>query len=253
MVYDVRQALTDPERALAFSKTLVDGYLTPAFGARSKSEIDLLVFQALVAAGAVDPAGPIYDLVRTFNITPAKARGLVLNWQLRATELAQDLTGQLVAALKVTRFAKDGTLLTFGIESPLLKEEIVARLKRKGVYADASFQKDIVRLPVDAFVAFLDEVVSDDTKKQVSDRLVRDKQLPDRSFKALATGVISKLGEKVAGEAGKALAGGVVDAAADAFAKPAVEHMEAFLVGLLANDVDGVVEAAVAVDVARED
>jgi len=33
--------------------------------------------------------------------------------------------------------------------------------------------------------------------------LVKDKQLPNKSFKALATGVFGKLGEKVAGEVGK--------------------------------------------------
>ena len=55
-------------------------------------------------------------------------------------------------ALKKTRFSKDGTLLTFGIESPLLKEEVTARLKRKGIFADAAFSRELVKLPVEAFV-----------------------------------------------------------------------------------------------------
>jgi hypothetical protein len=68
-----------------------------------------------------------------------------------------------VVALKKTRFSNDGKLLTFGVESPLLKEEITARLKRKGVFPDASFSKELVKLPVDAFVEFLDEIVDDET------------------------------------------------------------------------------------------
>jgi hypothetical protein len=37
-------------------------------------------------------------------------------------------------------------------------------------------------------------IVDEDTKKQVRTTLVKDKQLPDKSFKALAVGVLAKLG-----------------------------------------------------------
>jgi hypothetical protein len=94
----------------------------------------------------VDPDAPIYDLARALNITPSRARSLVLNWQLRSTASQADLRQKIVNALKKTRFSKDGTLLTFGVESPLLKEEIAARLKLKGVFPDASFSKELVKL-----------------------------------------------------------------------------------------------------------
>ena len=61
------------------------------------------------------------------------------------------------------------------------------------------------------------------------------KQLPDKSFKALATGVLSKLGEKVAGEAGKAIAAEIVGDVA----KPAAKKAIGFLTGLLAGDAKG--------------
>jgi hypothetical protein len=126
-------------------------------------------------------------------------------------------------------------MLTFGVESPLLKEEINARLKGKGVFSDASFSKELIRLPVEAFVEFLDDIVDDATKKEVRATLVKDKQLPDTSFKALATGVLAKLGEKVASEAGKELAGEIVSKAA----KPAAERVIGFLTGLLTGDAKG--------------
>ena len=65
--------------------------------------------------------------------------------------------------------------------------------------------------------------------------LVKDKQLPDTSFKALAVGVLAKLGEKVAGEAGKELAGEI----AGKVAKPAAEKVVGFLTGLLTGDAKG--------------
>jgi hypothetical protein len=214
---------------------LAEAYLSPAFGARSKSEVDLLVFTCLIDAKAIDPEAPIYDLARALNITPGRARNLVLNWQLRSTAAQTDLRQSIVDALKKTRYSKDGTLLTFGVESPLLREEVTARLKRRGVFPDASFSKELVKLPVETFVEFLDDIVDEATKREVRTALVKDKQLPDTSFRALATGLLAKLGEKVAGEAGKEIAGEIVGKAA----KPAAEKAIAFLSGVLSGDAKG--------------
>jgi hypothetical protein len=231
MAVDVKAALSKPANAVKFTGAFITAFMSPAFGARSKSEIDLLVFSCLIEAGAINPEAPEYDIARALNITPARVRNLVLNWQLRSTPAQGDLRGAIVEALKKTRFNNDGKLLTFGVESPLLKEEITARLKRKGVFPDASFSKELVKLPADAFVEFLDEIVDDETKKQVRATLVKDKQIPDTSFKALATGVLVTLGKKAAGEAGGALAGKL--------AKPAAEKAASFLMGLLTGDARG--------------
>lgn len=94
-------------------------------------------------------------------------------------------------------------------------------------------------MPVDAFVEFLDDIVDEETKNNVRQTLVRDKQLPDRSFKAIATGVLSKLGEKVAGEAGKAIAGELVGEVA----KPVTKKVIAFVTSLVAGDAKGAVKS----------
>jgi hypothetical protein len=231
MAKDIKSALSKPSVAAKFIGSFIDGYLLPAFGARSKTETDLLVFSCLVEAKAIDPDGPIFDIARALNITPTRARSLLLDWQLRSSA-PSDLRQAFAKAIKKTRFSKDGTLLTFGVENPLLKEEIVASLKRKGFFADSSFSKEIIRLPVEALVEFLDEIVDDATKDEVCAVLVKDKQLPDKSFKAVATGVLSKLGEKVAGEVGKELAGELVGKVA----KPLTDKAIGFLSGLLTGD-----------------
>jgi hypothetical protein len=172
MAADVKAAITKAAAASKFASLFIDGYLSPAFGAKSKSEIDLLVFGCLIEAGAIDPNTPIYDIARALNITPARTRSLILNWQLRAASHQGDLRPAIANALKRTHFSKDGTMLAFGIENPLLREDIIARLKRKNVFADASFQKELVRMPVEAFVEFLDDVLDEETKKQVKTTLV---------------------------------------------------------------------------------
>lgn len=232
MSNDIKLTLSKSAGAVTFASSFINGYLSPAFGVRSKSEIDLLVFACLIEAKAIDPNGATYDIARALNITPSRARGLLMNWQLRSIPASGDLRQALSNALQKTHFSKNGTLLAFGVESPLLKEEIVARLKRKGIFPDAAFAKELVKLPVDAFVEFLDDILDDTTKKDVRAVLVRDKQLPDKSFKALATGVLAKLGEKVAGEAGKEIAGEVVGKVA----KPATDKVAGFLSGLILGD-----------------
>jgi len=217
MPLDIKTALSNPENAKKFSVAFAAGYLSPAFGARSKSEIDLLVFSCLIEADAIDPAAPIYDLARALNITPMRARNLILAWQLRTTPQQRDLKKDIVAALKKSRFSKDGEYLTFGVESPLVKEEITARLKARGVFPDASFSKELVKLPVSAFVQFLDEVVDESTKAEVHAILVRDKHIADTSFKGLVTGVLIKLGSKLADRAGEEFAGEIVEKAATGF------------------------------------
>lgn len=170
----------------------------------------------------------MFDVARALNIT----RNLVLNWQLRANSAPTDLRQAFAKAIKKTRFSKDGTLLSFGVENPLLKEEIMASLKRKGFFADTSFSREIMRLPVEALVEFLDEIVDDKTKQEVHSALVKGKQLPDTSFKAVAIGVLSKLGAKVAGKAGEAAIGEVGKAA-----KPFTDKAIEFLSGMLHGDI----------------
>lgn len=227
---DIRAALAKPATAQKFATAFIDAYLSPAFGARSKSEIDLLVFGALIDARAIDPGEPVYDIARAPNLSPARVRSLLLNWQLRSTPAQADLRASIVDVLKKTRFSKDGTLLTFGIESPLLREDVSARLKRRGVFPDASFSKDILKLPVDAFVEFLDDVIDENTKQAVRATLVNDKQLPDKSFKALATSILTKLGEKVVGEYAAGLVKDLIG--------PAAKKTVGFVTGLLNGNVE---------------
>ena len=234
---DVRTLVQKPAAATAFATMFVDGYFTPAFGARTKSEIDLLVLGCLITAGALDPGAPVYNLARALNLTPTRVRSLILNWQLRSNGQGLDLREALVQALSKTRFAKDGSLLTFGIESPLLREEVEARLKRRGIFADASFSREIVRLPVDAFVEFLDELIDEATKHKLRKRLVEDHQLPDRSFKALVAGLLNKLGEKVAGQAGEAIVGDLLKPFGSKAVENVADRVGAFVSSLLRNDV----------------
>ena len=197
--------LEEMEVARQFSKKFVEGFARPAFGAISKTEVDNLVFGLLIEIGALDPKSQAYEIARDLNVTPAKARNLLFQWQLRSMGDGTALKDDLIAALRTVRFAKEGNLLVFGIESPLLREELRSRLKRMGIYADASFSTEIVRLSVKHFAEFLDAFLDQETKKAVHRALIKDGQIKDKSFKALAFRILKGVAMKAAGEVGDEL------------------------------------------------
>jgi len=112
---------------------------------------------------------------------------------------------------------------------------------------DKSFASEIMRMPVDWLVEFLDEIVDEKSKEEVRASLVNDKQLPDTYFKALTTGVLTELGEKIAGEAAGELAKKTVGGTSD-FAKPYIDKAVNFLSGMLLGNAKGATK-----DISKDD
>jgi hypothetical protein len=83
-----------------FARGFLVEFLTPAFGARSKSEVDALVFKQLVACGAIELAELVYDIARLLNLTPTRVRSLILQVQLRSGLSDTALDDELRAVLQ---------------------------------------------------------------------------------------------------------------------------------------------------------
>ena len=228
--------LEETDLARQFSQKFVEGFARPAFGAISKTEVDNLVFGLLIEIGALDPKSQAYEIARDLNVTPAKARNLLFQWQLRSMGDGTALKDDLIAALRTVKFAKEGDLLVFGIESPLLREELRSRLKRMGIYADASFSTEIVRLSVKHFADFLDAFLDQEIKKAVHEALIKDGQIKDKSFKAVAFRILKGVAKKAAGEVG--------DELADLFGE--------IVQGLVSGDADSVKGAVEGIDLHDE-
>ena len=192
----------DGKKAKKFCEEFIKAYTTPAFGATSKTEIDNVVFGLMIESGSIDLKLKVYEIARELNITPTKARNLLFQWQLRNSNDKKTLEDGLAEALKSVRFGKDGSFLVFGIESPILREELRFRLKNLGVFADASFSSEIVRLKVEHFVEFLDGFLNKETTKKMHEALVKDGQVKDPSFKASAIRIMKHFAEKAIGPEG---------------------------------------------------
>ena len=192
----------DGKKAKKFCEKFIEAYTIPAFGAISKTEIDNVVFGLLIKSESINPNLQVYEIARKLNITPTKTRNLLFQWQLRNSDDSEKLKEGLRDALQSVRFGKDGSFLVFGIESPILREEFRSRLKNLGVFADASFSSEIVRLKMEHFVEFLDGFLNKETKEKMREALVKDGQVKDPSFKASAIRIMKHFAEKAIGPDG---------------------------------------------------
>jgi hypothetical protein len=168
-----------------------------------KSEIDLLVFRLLIEAGIIDADGSIFAIARALNITPAKARSMLFQFQLRyLDEAAADRA--VVASLVAARFSVDERRLSFGIESPLARATVDSRLKSAGIYADISLSGDILRVPLDQFDLFVTMLIGADRAKELERALKKDGHLKQGSLAAwlkkyggaAATGALGAAGKE---------------------------------------------------------
>ena len=150
-------------------------YTTPAFGARSKSEIDLKVFELLGKCGWIDD--DYYNVSRKLKITPTRAKNLILNAKLRAESQlnTEEMYNHLLEKIKELGYktdSKNNSIIIFSLPDMLLREYLKFKLRSVGKIWDSSFNSELVRVSVDDFL----DIVSDaDLKRKIKRQDVRNK------------------------------------------------------------------------------
>lgn len=150
-------------------------YTTPAFGARSKSEIDLKVFELLGKCGYIDD--DYYNVSRKLKITPTRAKNLILNAKLRAESQlnTEEMYNHFLEKIKELGYKTDSrnnSIIIFSLPDMLLREYLKFKLRAVGKIWDSSFNSELVRVSVDDFL----DIVSDaDLKRKIKRQDVRNK------------------------------------------------------------------------------
>lgn len=150
-------------------------YTTPAFGARSKSEIDLKVFELLGKCGYIDD--DYYNVSRKLKITPTRAKNLILNAKLRAESQlnTKETYNKFLGEIKELGYktdSKNNSIIIFSLSDMLLREYLKFKLRSVGKIWDSSFNSELVRVSVDDFL----DIVSDaDLKRKIKRQDVRNK------------------------------------------------------------------------------
>ena len=231
---ELKARFEDDMTAAEFARGFAERYFNPAFSALPKSEIDLLVFGLLVRGGFIDLDGPIYRTARVLNITPTKAKSLIFQHQLRHVT-DEETDHAVLDALGRAKYWKDGSKLCFGIESPLVRAAIAARMREQGVFSEVSLSGDILKVDPGHFGEFLVGFLPESTAKTLTKRLRKDGSLDENGLRAAIQTAATKFAKDVVNDS----------------AKDAVKGQLGELTGALARSVGGAAVAHGAIDMLR--
>lgn len=195
------------DEARAALKRVLTATVTPAFGALSKRELDLMIFTEMTRLGMIKRRASIYNLVTSLRINRSKAQQLIFDREVRAHSAA-DLEEALRTALAEAKFLKDGTMFVIEQEDPLLNAHLKERLKKLGHVSDTSFNANLIRMTLDAARDLVVDVIPEAEREDVRKALVKA-GAPDDTLKGAVGRTLGKIGEKV----GTAATDTVVDAA----------------------------------------
>lgn len=190
-------------KAKAVLAQLLERYLTPAFAALPKNEVELLVLDALEQVGAISADPQLYELVSKLKVTRAKARRLIYDRELRHSSSA-DLDAKVKALLKRPLLQKQGELFVLEVENPLVSDHLRDKVQQLGYVSDGSFSPSLIKLGLEAITALIASLLSTAEQEQVRLALVAA-GAPDGSFKGVLKATLKKLASKVAADSGEAL------------------------------------------------
>ena len=190
-------------KAKAVLAQLLERYLTPAFAALPKNEVELLVLDALEQVGAISADPQLYELVSKLKVTRPKARRLIYDRELRHSSSA-DLDAKVKALLKRPLLQKQGELFVLEVENPLVSDHLRDKVQQLGYVSDGSFSPSLIKLGLEAITALIADLLSADEQEQVRLALVAA-GAPDGSFKGVLKATLKKLASKVAADSGEAL------------------------------------------------
>lgn len=188
---------------------LLKSYLSPAFGALPKREIDLMFLDSLEALGAINKNPSLYEFVSKLKVTRSKARALYYDRELRRID-SKNLNTMAIDALKRPILQKQGSLFVLEIENPLVSDHIRHMFQEIGYATDGSFSPSLIKVSADAFVKLLESRLQKESQKAIKEALVRA-GAPDKSFNGVVKAALATLGKKVASDAGEAIAEHVVE------------------------------------------
>ena len=189
--------------AKAVLAQLLERYLTPAFAALPKNEVELLVLDALEQVGAISADPQLYELVSKLKVTRPKARRLIYDRELRHSSSA-DLDAKVKALLKRPLLQKQGELFVLEVENPLVSDHLRDKVQQLGYVSDGSFSPSLIKLGLEAITALIASLLSTAEQEQVRLALVAA-GAPDGSFKGVLKATLKKVASKVAADSGGAL------------------------------------------------
>ena len=147
----------------AFGREVVAGLSDVPFGSIPKSELDQLIFRALVGAGLVSLESSNFELARQLQVSVARVQAIKFAYRIRDSSVDDD-TLLRDGVFFVSR-ASDTENLVFSIEDRYTREVAIARLKTVNTFTDSSFNRERMVVPTGDFEEFVGVLFPRDAKE----------------------------------------------------------------------------------------
>lgn len=189
----------DPKKAKESLIKIYTEYLNPAFGALPKRENEIVMFQVLQDLKIFTDNPDQYSMLSSLRVTRTKARNLLYESKLRQNV---DLEAELKELLKSPILLKNDDKVCLEIDNPLLIDHLKHELRGLKFITDGSFSPDLVKLTPSAYKALLNKFFGKICKQEMNEALISCGAKKKVTVGTLLTGVLKKIGGKVANDYG---------------------------------------------------
>lgn len=145
-----------------FLREFLDEYLSDGFGAKTKREIDILLMSLLMKhAGLADKSNQ--ELSIMLQTPTSRIKGLRYEARLKYPPEPEYVKREFLYLLTRSQFDFEKGKIIFAVEDEFLRQAIQGELKAKGMFADTSFNTEIVKIDRKALEEVIRELYDDAT------------------------------------------------------------------------------------------
>lgn len=159
-----------------FVTSFIDEYLADGMGAMPKREFDILVMNLFLQYGGIEGMSN-QELSILLQTPESTIKRLRYEARLKYPPNQNYVQKEFLIVLSRSQFEldkKDGSnidkmKIIFVMEDDFLRHEIQGRLKAKGMFADTSFNTEIIRIECSSLVAVIREIYGDEIAENFYD------------------------------------------------------------------------------------
>jgi hypothetical protein len=147
-----------------FVKDFLDEYLSDGIGAKTKREIDILIMNLLMNYGGLGDKSN-QELSILLQAPVSKIKSLRYEARLKYPPDPDYVKREFLYILTKSQVDFEKGKIIFAIEDEFLRHAIQGQLKAKGMFADSSFNTELVKIDESA----LESVISEFYGKEIAD------------------------------------------------------------------------------------
>lgn len=148
--------------ARGFVEDFLQEYLANGMGSKNKREIDILVMNLLMKYSEIADKGN-HELSLLLHATEARIKGLLYEARLKYPPEEDYVGKEFLYTLSKSQFDFDRGVITFVMENDYLRHAIQGKLKANGMYADTSFNSELVKINRSSLEEIIGELYGEKT------------------------------------------------------------------------------------------